>query len=550
MPELDFNRFSDVVAFMFSFMPGTTNPNYFFDASGGQITYTRDLHIDANVSVSGSSLSVNGDGLLSGTINTMEFSYGTDDAFATLTGLSLSGLEFTNILIDRLNGDFSAQGRFEAFIGEGLGTVNLNDTDDEVSMTGFVEYLDLVDLGRGDDLFRAGVVERSGLTIDGGLGHDTLEIVFFSTVDTLVVDLSTGTIHADEQTFSFTGFEEIIGHFNVQQYILSEGDDIVYASVPDDVLNGAGGNDLLSGAFGNDVLNGGAGDDILLGGLGDDTIITGSGSNVVTAGDGFDVIIATGSGTHDVGMFAVNVTSVTETFVDRFETQIGTQARISLEGMTRYQDVIDGGHRASLELSDQDDAFFLHDAYSDFHSSLSLNEDFSGQDSTARVSDVAAIYGMGGNDIIDFTSPDYSMRFANMTIDGGQGDDVIWGSDANERIFGGDGDDTLFGGIGRDWLTGGTGADVFEFTRTSTLTFVRDFDAAEGDVLRFYNAGGAQFDASSLALTAAGITIAYTDTESGTQHTLSLNLAERIADFTSTYEDVMNALEVISFELI
>ncbi|SMO67192.1 hypothetical protein SAMN06265173_10942 [Thalassovita litoralis] len=152
---------------------------------------------------------------------------------------------------------------------------------------------------------------------------------------------------------------------------------------------------------------------------------------------------------------------------------------------------------------------------------------------------------MGGDDIIDLTSPDYSLAGIAMSIDGGDGNDVIWGSDANENIVGGNGDDTIFGGIGTDMLTGGAGADVFEFTRTSTNTSVTDFDISEGDTLRFYNAGGAEFDASSVVLTTTGIQISYTDTASGIDHSLSISLAQTGSDFTATLVEIQNALEII-----
>ena len=94
-------------------------------------------------------------------------------------------------------------------------------------------------------------------------------------------------------------------------------------------------------------------------------------------------------------------------------------------------------------------------------------------------------------------------------------------------------------------LTGGAGADVFEFTRTSTSTSVTDFDIAEGDALRFYNAGGAEFDASSVALTDRGILISYTDTASGTVHDISIDLATSVAEFTAMQPEVLDALEII-----
>ena len=83
--------------------------------------------------------------------------------------------------------------------------------------------------------------------------------------------------------------------------------------------------------------------------------------------------------------------------------------------------------------------------------------------------------------------------------------------DANETLKGGNGDDELFGGAGINELIGGSGADEFQFTKTSTNDTVADFSISDGDTLKFFNTGGAEFDRDSIALNSAGdeLTIAY-----------------------------------------
>ena len=95
-----------------------------------------------------------------------------------------------------------------------------------------------------------------------------------------------------------------------------------------------------------------------------------------------------------------------------------------------------------------------------------------------------------GDDIVDLTSPDYSLVGQDITVDGGSGNDTLWGSDANETLKGGVGDDELFGGAGTNVLTGGAGADEFQFTKTSTNDTVKDFSKWDGDTLKFFNTGG------------------------------------------------------------
>lgn len=68
-------------------------------------------------------------------------------------------------------------------------------------------------------------------------------------------------------------------------------------------------------------------------------------------------------------------------------------------------------------------------------------------------------------------------RGGNDTLDGGLGDDILYGQGGN---------DTLIGGLGNDILTGGDGADIFKWVDMETATDrVTDFHRSEGDSLDF-----------------------------------------------------------------
>lgn len=59
----------------------------------------------------------------------------------------------------------------------------------------------------------------------------------------------------------------------------------------------------------------------------------------------------------------------------------------------------------------------------------------------------------------------------NDTIDGGSGQDTIFGQDGDDSLSGGDGDDDVFGGSGEDNLSGGQGQDdLFGGTGNDTIT--------------------------------------------------------------------------------
>ena len=52
---------------------------------------------------------------------------------------------------------------------------------------------------------------------------------------------------------------------------------------------------------------------------------------------------------------------------------------------------------------------------------------------------------------------------------------------------------------------------MFQFTKTSTNDTVKDFSPSDGDTLKFFNTGGAQFDRSSVSLNSAGDELSISD---------------------------------------
>jgi phospholipase/lecithinase/hemolysin len=65
------------------------------------------------------------------------------------------------------------------------------------------------------------------------------------------------------------------------------------------------------------------------------------------------------------------------------------------------------------------------------------------------------VYGLGGDDTIFAGGLNYSTR-----LDGGSGNDFLYGSLLSDVLIGGEGDDRLFGGDGDDYLIGGEGSDL------------------------------------------------------------------------------------------
>ncbi|MDG2355973.1 MAG: M64 family metallopeptidase [Paracoccaceae bacterium] len=255
------------------------------------------------------------------------------------------------------------------------------------------------------------------------------------------------------------------------------------------------------GTEGHDVITTGSKNDTLIVGAGDDQVTTGSGNDVINIGSGADVTDA-GGNDDTIYLYADSTwTSKNEAWNINASKVIFN--KIPLEGKNKFHDVINGNTGSdTLTLTKGSDAFFLHDAFGDFNSSLSVSDDAYGKKNTDRLISIETINGGAGDDIIDLTSPNTSISTA-MVINGEAGADVIWASVGGDTLNGGEGNDILFGGAGIDTLTGGAGADTFEFEKSSGNDVIKDYNLSQGDKLKFYLQAG---DPNSISL-ASGNTV-------------------------------------------
>ena len=253
-------------------------------------------------------------------------------------------------------------------------------------------------------------------------------------------DLSGDELGPSEMVYGGEINEFISGSSNADYLYGQGGDDEINGLAGDDLLDGGEGNDTLTGGDGDDIILAGEGDDLIIGGdgegddkydggvgvdtvkytsatagitvdllsgvalssdtnqdakIGQDTLKdieniiagdfsdyligsddanilqVGKGSDFVEAGSGNDTIILDVNGTYGSNLAALNISS---------SLQTGTEERISLNGKNRFEDVMDGGAGAdTVALTDGSDAFFLHDSFSGFHSSLTLSNDDEGR---------------------------------------------------------------------------------------------------------------------------------------------------------------------------
>jgi Ca2+-binding RTX toxin-like protein len=73
-------------------------------------------------------------------------------------------------------------------------------------------------------------------------------------------------------------------------------------------------------------------------------------------------------------------------------------------------------------------------------------------------SDRLTVKALAGADVVDARG--LTANAALLTLEGGDGDDVLLGGDGDDMLLGGDGDDVLIGGPGNDTIDGAPGDDV------------------------------------------------------------------------------------------
>jgi Ca2+-binding RTX toxin-like protein len=75
--------------------------------------------------------------------------------------------------------------------------------------------------------------------------------------------------------------------------------------------------------------------------------------------------------------------------------------------------------------------------------------------------DQLVVHALAGDDVVDATTPPGTSAGAiALTLDGGDGNDILIGSANNDTLLGGAGDDVLLGGPGQDVLDGGPGDNI------------------------------------------------------------------------------------------
>ena len=272
------------------------------------------------------------------------------------------------------------------------------------------------------------------------------------------------------------------------------------------VIDGGAGNDVITGSAGADTLIGGTGSDMVNGrqgndsadlGDGNDTFVwnPGDGSDIVEGGAGTDTLVFNGAniaenidisanGTRarlfrDVGNVTMDLNSMEHIQLNA----LGGADTITVNDLTGTgvtQVAIDLGAIGGGGGDGAADTVVVNgtagnDAISVVNSGGSLVVRGLAEQVTianAEAGDQLVINGGAGNDTIDASS--ITARKVGLMLNGGDGDDVIKGSQGDDLVNGGRGNDTALLGAGNDTFVWnpGDGSDIVEGQAgTDTMLF-------------------------------------------------------------------------------
>lgn len=190
-----------------------------------------------------------------------------------------------------------------------------------------------------------------------------------------------------------------------------DGNNRLVGTSGDDRIFGGNGNDVLLGGAGNDLLHGEAGRDRVFGEEGNDRLLGGTEDDVLSGGPG----------------------------ADRMEGQRGNDSYVVDDlGDVVFEGVDQGRDKVTALVS-----FTLPAEVEDLQ--LAGNANIDGV----------------GNELRNVLSGNIGSKLIANRLEGGAGDDDLYGRDGDDILLGGDGNDRHFAGTGADRMAGGLGDDRY-----------------------------------------------------------------------------------------
>ncbi len=250
-----------------------------------------------------------------------------------------------------------------------------------------------------------------------------------------------------------------------------------------DTLLGSNGVDLLLGGNGDDFADGQQGDDVALLGAGDDTFQwdPGDGSDVIEGQDGTDTMPFNGSAANEIMdvsanggrvRFTRNIANITmdlddvESIVARTlggadNVVVNDLSGTDVDGVTADLAASGGGDdlqpdNVIADATNGDDVATVGGAGANVQvTGLAARVSVSGG---VAGSDRVTVNALAGDDVLDASG--LAASAALLTLDGGEGADVLLGGAGDDTLLGRAGDDVLIGGPGSDTIDGGAGDNV------------------------------------------------------------------------------------------
>jgi Ca2+-binding RTX toxin-like protein len=366
-----------------------------------------------------------------------------DDVVGTNAGETLVGGSGNNDIYAFGGDDFvqAREGNDNIYGGDGNDTIQANAGNDVIAGE---NGNDNIEAGAGND------------TIAGGDGNDTIYGDFASSADVLSMqqlmtkdiqetivssgqsyaDYSSGGKHAAYAQRVAQASSTVITSVRPD---FSEGNDQIDAGRGDDLINAGGGDDVVQGSSGDDIIFGMAGKDVIDGGTGNDAIDGGEGDDILSGGqDGVLNQDANGNYTgyaditkarNDISTFEPQIPDVQSKY-NVAVTDLNNYVAQNTRHSVWFGDVFVG----SNDIRNQKQAVV---------NTTKINLDRL-TNTVNSAKQVFADIELSGND----------------AINGGNGNDQIFGFSGNDILNGGEGDDVILGGYGSDTIDGGNGNDT------------------------------------------------------------------------------------------
>jgi len=346
----------------------------------------------------------------------------------------------------------------------------------------------------GDDLMIWNPGDDTDLN-EGGGGIDTVEVNGGNGAEELTATANGARVRFDRVIPA--PFAIDIGTSERLDVIANGGDDTFSASgnlsaliaiavdggAGIDTILGSNGADLLLGGDGDDFIDGNQGNDIGFLGAGDDTFQwdPGDGNDTIEGQDGTDTMLFNGANisermdasangqrvrfVRDVANITMDLDDV-ESIVAKTLGGADELVVNDLSGTDVVDVVADLSANGGGDDGQPDNVAVNGTDGDDVAVITGIGPEAQVSDLSALVSVSGAIAGsdrltvnvLAGADVVD--ASELAADSTLLTLDGGDGDDVLIGGQGNDALFGGAGDDVLIGGPGDDTIDGGPGDNV------------------------------------------------------------------------------------------